>query len=176
LIQPSDAFIKIGSVLRPHGLSGELVIKPVIQNPEKLHSHKIFYVKNERGDFIPWRVEDSRLVFKSNQNLFFVKFVQVTNRDASEAAKGLDVYLLKEEFEVEPPPDEADYIDYELISEDGEQYGFVVDVMENPAHMILEVIGDHGKILVPMVDAYIISKDDEKKQLVGKDIQELMQI
>lgn len=177
MIQPSDAFIKIGSVLRPHGLSGELVIKPDVYDPEKLQSHAIFYVKNIRGDFIPLRVEDSRLVFKNNQFSFFVKFVQVTSRDASEELKGQDLYLMKDAFEDEPPLEEdVDYVDYELISADGKQYGFVVEMMENPAHPILEVIGDQGRILVPMVDAYIESIDDENKQIVGKDIQELMQI
>ena len=176
MTQPSDAFIKIGSALRPHGLSGELVIKPDVGNPDYLRSFEIFYIQNDRGDFIPLRIENSRIVFKNNQYSFFVKFVQVTSREASEELKGQDIFLIKEEFTEDEFLPEEEYIDYELFSEDGESYGFVVDLIDNPAHPILEVIGNHGKILVPMVDAYITSIDDENKKIVGKDIQQLMQI
>lgn len=176
--QSSNTFKRIGFVIRPHGLSGEVVVKPVIEKPEILQSHEIFYLKNKRGDFTPLRVQNSRLVLKSNQYLFFVKFVQVTNRDASEDLKGQDLFLLKEDVldNMLPEEEEQNYVDYELISTEGVSYGFVFDIIENPAHPILEVIGDMGKILVPVVDAYILSIDDEKKRIIGKNIEQLMQI
>lgn len=175
---PLDEFIRIGSVVRPHGLSGEVVVSVDvdidIDQANNLNSFEIFYVKNERGDFIPMRVERSQVVFKNNQFSFFVKFVQVSTRETSEALKGRDVFLLSDDLEI--GGEKESYIDYELTSEEGESYGLVTDVIDNPAHPILEISGEKGRILVPFVETYIISVDDEEKRIIGKNIEYLMQL
>jgi 16S rRNA processing protein RimM len=172
---PSGEFIRIGSVVRPHGLSGEVVVSVDvdldIEQANNLNSFEIFYVRNDRGDFIPMRVERSQVIFKNKQFSFFVKFVQVSTRETSEALKGQDVFLLSDDLEI---GEEESYIDYDLISEKGESYGLVTDVLDNPAHPILEISGNKGRILVPFVEAYIISVDDEAKRIIGKNIEYLM--
>lgn len=174
----NDAFLPVGSIIKIHGLNGEVVVEPVIDYPEQLEEKDLFYIRNKRGDWLPVRVESSRLLQKGFRTSFFVKFVQITDRNEAESVKGQQLYLPADEVEhdSEEETDLLSYIGFRVISVEGDVYGEILDVLDNPAHPILEVSGDHGRFLIPMVDAYIVNIDEEKQQIIGRNLEQLTQV
>lgn len=176
----SEAYIPAGTVIKSHGLSGEVIVKPEVDYPELLGQFDLFYKKGPRGEFIPLRVEYSQVQEKKKQFTFFVKFVQITDRVEADTLKNRPIFLDHKSYDEvtaqESEDEYLDYIDAELISENGKSYGMVTEIIDNPAHAILVVVGEYGQILVPAVPAYIIDYDESENQIIGKDIDQLINI
>lgn len=75
---------------------------------------------------------------------------------------GLDIYTTEE-----PPLDDDEFyvddlINLKVFNEKGEYLGIVNDVISIPSNDILEVLNDEQKLLIPYIDDFIVSIDDEK--------------
>jgi 16S rRNA processing protein RimM len=167
----SSELTSIGFISRAHGLTGEVVLEPFFDDAELYDINHLFYFGKE-GSVVPARIEAFKLVRKGNQHSFFVKFEHITNRTEAEKAKGSSVFLSSELIPEESDSDD-DLIGYRVVDEDGAEVGEVVDVVENPAHLLLQVRGDNGAFFIPYVEAYINSIDDKGRVIEVSDISEL---
>lgn len=155
------------------------MIKPDVTNPGILTEINLFYVRNDRGDFIPMRVESSKVAEKANKFTFFVKFEQITDKNGVDELKNRSVFVTTDDFEslnqfIEET--HIDFTDFNLVSENGDDYGIIIDVIDNPAHPIFEVTGPKGHYMVPYVEEYIAGYDLLKHCVIGKNIDRLLNI
>jgi 16S rRNA processing protein RimM len=161
----------IGFISRIHGLKGEVVLEPEFE--EDLYSvDRVYYIGKPGRDPVPVRINSFKLVKKGDQQSFFVTIDQITDRTEAEKLKGLSLYLPSEE--VEPEEDlEIDLIGYRVVDDKtGDDQGEVVDVIENPAHTLLQVV-ENGAYFIPLVDEYVTEIDDENRIIKVVDIEEL---
>ena len=176
----SEAFLAIGKIIRSHGLSGEMVVAPEVGHPVFLEQIALFYCKNDRYDLIPLRVEHSKVIEKNKKSTFFVKFEKITDKNGVDALKNRILYVKREDFIFTDERDDQfevyNCIDFELISEDNEHYGVILDIMDNPAHPILEIMGPHGHLMVPYVEEYIVRIDKHHHRVIGRNISQLLNI
>ena len=162
-----NRFIEIGRIGRPRGLEGVVRFMPNQNFSDDLFDlADLFYMKNDRGDLVPSRIDSVYVETKQNHPSFFVKFDMIANRTDAEEAQNKAVFIRTEVFdEIAGPAEDAEsYIGY-TIEYDGEEFGEVLDVMMNPAHPILEVKHGAGTILIPMVEEYV-EETDHKKEIV----------
>jgi 16S rRNA processing protein RimM len=174
----TSGFEQVGKVIKVHGLKGELIIEPNVAEPTQLESIEVFYVKNKRGDVEPYRVEQSKIIEKSNRYSFFVKFVSLNDRSQAEQLRNKEVMIPAYEYE---NLDQFEFsfhecIEWEVFTEHGIHVGKIIDVMDNTAQELLEVRTPEGVVLIPAVDEYIASVDMENEQLIVKDIKSLMEL
>lgn len=159
-----NRFVEIGRIGRPRGLEGVVRFMPNQNFADDLFDRvSLFYMKNERTDLVPSRIESVNVEAKRNQQTFFVKFDMIANRTDAETAQNKAVFIKADLFDevVEPAEnDEESFFGY-TIKYDGEEFGEVLDVLMNPAHPILEVKHGAGTILIPMVDEYVDETDHE---------------
>lgn len=160
-----NRFVEIGRIGRPRGLDGIVRFMPNQNfNDDLFDRADLFYMKNERSDLIPSRIESVHVETKRNHQSFFVKFDMIANRTDAEEAQNKAVFIKTDIFdEIAEPADDADsYMGY-TIEYDGEEFGEVLDVMMNPAHPILEVKHGAGTILIPMVEEYVEETDPDNR-------------
>ena len=160
-----NRFVEIGRVGRPRGLEGVVRFMPNDNFVDDLFDRAdLFYMKNERTDLVPSRIDSVHVETKRNQQTFFVKFDMIADRTDAETAQNKAVFLKADVFDevvdVDTDEDES-FIGY-TIQYDGEEFGKVLDVILNPAHPILEVKHGAGTILIPMVDEYVDETDLDK--------------
>ena len=158
-----NRFVEIGRIGRPRGLEGVVRFMPNENFSDDLFDRgDLFYMKNERTDLVPSRIDSVYKESKHNHQTFFVKFDMITNRTDAETAQNKAVFIKAELFDdvAEPADDQESFIGY-TIKCDGKEFGEVLDVIENPAHPILEVKHGIGTILIPMVDEYVKETDHE---------------
>ncbi len=158
-----NRFVEIGRIGRPRGLEGVVRFMPNHNFGDDLFDRAdLFYMKNERTDLVPSRIESVHVETKRNQQTFFVKFDMIADRTDAETAQNKAVFIKADVFDevIDTPDDDESFIGY-TIEYDGEEFGEVLDVMMNPAHPILEVKHGAGTILIPMVDEYVDETDHE---------------
>jgi len=176
-----DRFIEIGRIGKPRGLDGTVRFLPNQHFIDELFEEAdIFYLRNERSDFVPARLKYVHVEEKRNQQTFFVQFDLIASRDDAEAA--MDKALFAEKFivdEMSPDlgsdiSDGPDLTDYDVIY-NGRSFGTILDVMENPAHLILEVKYEGGVILIPFVDEFVESTHEQEKTISCINLDQLLE-
>ena len=170
-----NRFVEIGRIGRPRGLEGVVRFMPNQNFSDDLFDQAdLFYMKNERTDLVPMRIDSVHVEIKRNQHLFFVKFDMIANRTDAEAAQNKAVFIRSEDFDKisEPAEDTDSYIGY-TIEYSGDEFGEVLDVLMNPAHPILEVKHGTGTILIPMVDEYVKKTDPKNRTITCINLDQL---
>jgi 16S rRNA processing protein RimM len=172
----SDDLIPVGKIVRAHGTSGELVIAPDIHDAELFDSVEVCYLE-QRHLLEPVRLDSARSVLKGDRLSFFVKFENVRTRNEAELLKGIRVFL--PQADVPDTDDEQGvslFIGYSVLSEAGELEGEVLDVLETPAHPLLQIIDSSGSCLVPFVEAFIIDADHELKTITVRNLDDFREL
>ena len=150
--------IVIGEVLKPQGVRGEIKVKPLLDD--------VSDVKNFRQVFIGGA---SYKVFSARFDAAAIYFVLsgIADRDAAELLRGKEVEVFRSEL---PSPEEGRYyivdiIGCEVVSEKGERFGEIADVL--PAHTDIYVLKDGEKeSMFPAADGVVLDVDVENKRLI----------
>ena len=176
----ASAFQKIGTIVKAHGLKGEVLVSVEVDLPELLEQQNLFYTNNLRGDLEPRRVERSYLANKKSRPSFFVKFESVDDRAQAERLVRRSIHVTADLYEQMMLPDDTisgdELIGYTILDESNQKCGEVVDVLENPAHIILHVASKNGPYMVPFVDEYVLSVNDDQIVIYCRNLQPLMDV
>jgi len=178
MLEPiENQYMLIGYIARSHGVKGEVLMISEIKVPDLFDEVDVVWLQDERGDLFPARVSSVRVDQQPGRLAFFVKFEHVKDRSESEDLKGYPVYV--ERAIVEPLIDDSietpDYTSFEVYNEQNRLIGTVEQVLDNPAHPILQVkLEDGTPLLVPFVDEYIRSSDVENRTIRCHNLNQLI--
>lgn len=155
-------FLAVGRLGRPHGVLGEVQMLVLTEFPERIRrGSKVFIGK----DYELLRIIRTR----AHQNKLLVTFHGIANREAAEALRGQMVFVRTEEVPALP---EGEYYHHQLIhlqvvDEEGNEIGPVVDILETGANDVLIVHGEAGKeILIPLIDDVVKKIDLLSRTLI----------
>lgn len=171
-----ERFVAIGRVGNVHGLDGVVRIDATPDKEEFLRPESLLYLQNRRGDMVPVRVQSLRVDKKRNRQMFFVKFDRIASRLEAESYLDTHLHVDRKQFGREPSGSDTELSGYEVRDESG-PVGIVSEVLDNPAHPILEITPESGTsdstLLIPLVDAYIDRIDRENRCVFCKGIEPL---
>jgi 16S rRNA processing protein RimM len=176
MLEPiEDQYQQIGYIARSHGVKGEVLIISDINAPQLFDEIDLVHIQNARGDLIPARIESVRIQEKNNRLSFFVKFEHVSDRNHAEKLKSNTVYVMRKKIESFIEDDEStDYTEYEIVDDQNSNIGVISGIIENPAHLILEVItNEQEQLLIPLVDEYILAVDEDQKVIQCQNLDQL---
>ena len=158
----ADGFIVIGEITKPHGVRGEMRVKPHTDEPERFTWLEQVYV----GQKNPHRmaVEQARL----HQDMILLKLTAVNDRTAAELLRG--EWLMVPEAEA-LPLEEGEYFLFQLeglsvFTTGGEALGTLTSVIETGANNVFVVSGDQGELLLPDIDEVVQEIDFENGRMV----------
>ncbi|MFC1833816.1 ribosome maturation factor RimM [Thermodesulfobacteriota bacterium] len=151
--------VVIGQVLKPFGVRGEVKIGLFTESAEPVERSSVLFL-----DETPFKV--LRVRFHKGAALLSLEGI-----DAPEQVKQLAGSLVKTEVSNLPPKEEDEYYWFELIglevlTTDGKHLGKITNIIPTGANDVLQIEGDYGEVLLPMIDEVIIDIDvDEGKML-----------
>lgn len=160
----------VGHVRKPHGVGGELFVRPLTDHPERTFAPGVvLHLAGDQGqdpdpDLPPLEVEAVRPYREG----VLVMFAGVEDRDQAALLRGR--YLLRRLEEVEPvAEDELFY--HELLGmrvedREGAELGRVVEVYEARPADLLEVRRPGETFLIPFTRAVLVEIDREGRRLV----------
>ena len=152
----ADSGIEVGTLVAPHGVRGDLRIKPSIERPEILRKLSRIYI-----DGAPRKL----LFAKPHKNIYILHLEGCDDRNAAEALIGKKIFLPEGDF---PRLAKGEYYFFQLLGlsvseEDGTPVGTLTEIMETGANDVYAVETEDGKeILIPAIPDCIKDVDLEK--------------
>lgn len=155
----TDLF-RVGVIANTHGIRGEVKIFPTTGEPERFKKLKDVILDTGK-EKKPLEVVSARF-FK---NLVIVKFKGIDNINDIEKYKGCDLYVTRENA---IPLEEgecyiADMIGLEVVTEEGEAFGILKDVLETGANLVFVVEHNGKEVLLPDIPDCVKEVDIEKQ-------------
>ncbi len=149
--------VLVGIVARAHGLRGEVVIDPTTDTPDRFGPGRVFAAGLPSGDARTLKIATSRPF----QARWLVRFEGVENRTDAEALHSAELTI---RFDQVAPLPEGRYYRFELVgltarTPEGLVLGRVEEVFATGSNDVLVVRGEHGEILIPLLDTVLRSID-----------------
>lgn len=169
-------FFEIGRVGKSHGLKGEVKVDFILEDFELISELSLVYLKSPGGDMVPHRINDVRLAGPPSNQSFFVLFDKIDDRNKADSIR--DCGLMIEDSNAEEWKNnnlDDPFIHYEVVDQNMGPVGNVTDIMETAAHLILICSSEAGEIMIPFVDEYILSVDDDKSVIHCMNLNQLME-
>lgn len=143
-----ENLLRVGVITTTHGVRGEVKVFPTTDDPQRFKKLKKVIIDNGKEQL---EVEVASVKFF--KNLVILKFKEFDNINDVEKYKQADL-LVTREHAVKLQPGEyfiADLIGLQGVSDEGEDLGKIIDVIQTGAN-----------------DVYVFSKEREQELLVPK--------
>ena len=161
--------ILVGRILAPQGNKGEVRVESFTDNAARLTEPGQVIASGHAGTE---QSRDDRVLTltggRPHGKFFAVKFDGVDSISAAEALRGL--WLKVPRSSLPALPDGSFYlfeiIGLEAVSESGESFGIVEEIMRGPGNDVYVVRGARGELLLPATRAVILDVDRAHRRLV----------
>lgn len=150
-------YFRVGVIANTHGIRGEVKVYPTTDNVERFKDLKkvILDTGKEKKELEIQNV-------KFFKNMAILKFKGIDNINDIEKYKGKDLLVTRDDA-VELEEDEfyfADILDAKVVTDKGEDFGVIVDIMETGANDVFVIKTKDGKeVLFPVTKECIVDMD-----------------
>ena len=152
-----DNLLRVGVISSTHGVRGEVKVYPTTDDVNRFKSLKNVILDNGR-EHMDLEIQGVKF-FK---NMVILKFKGFDSIDDIEIYKGKDLLITRDQA-VELGPDEnfiVDLIGLRVITDNGEEFGTLTDVIKTGANDVYEVKTAEGKeVLFPAIKECVLNVD-----------------
>jgi len=152
-----DNLLRVGVISSTHGVRGEVKVYPTTDDVNRFKSLKNVILDTGR-EHMDLEIQGVKF-FK---NMAILKFKGYDSIDDIEKYKGKDLLITRDQA-VELGPDEnfiIDLIGLRVVTEDGEDFGTLTDVIKTGANDVYEVKTAEGKeVLLPAIKECVLNVD-----------------
>jgi 16S rRNA processing protein RimM len=172
--------VVVGRVGKPHGVRGEVTVELRTDEPERRFADgAVLRTGRPGGGPAPAHAALTVTSTRWHQDRLLVRFDELADRDAAEAARGL---LLTTTVSLDERPDDPDeFYDHQLVglhvvTTDGAAVGTVAEVLHSAAQDLLVVHREErDDALVPFVAALVPEVDLPARRIVVADLPGLLE-
>lgn len=155
--------LRVGVITSTHGIHGEVKVFPTTDNAGRFKKLKTVILDTGREQ-MTLSIESVKF-FK---NLVILKFKEFQNINEVEKYKGRDL-LIRRDQAVKLGPDEnfiVDLIGLKVVTDEGNVFGTMKDVMQTGANDVYVIEGMDGKeYLFPAIKQCILNVDLERQEI-----------
>ncbi|HAJ05678.1 MAG: 16S rRNA processing protein RimM [Gammaproteobacteria bacterium] len=154
--------LKIGEIVKSHGVKGEVSVNLAIDGMSLDHGMQFAWVGKDRK-----KCDIEKI--RKHRNRLIVKFVDYDTRDEADSLRGKSVYVLHDALD-DLCPNEF-YVDnligLDVITVDGNGLGILTDVINTGANDVYVVNAEDGKeILLPAIRSVVKKVDLSNNRMV----------
>lgn len=156
-----EDMLRVGVFANTHGVRGEIKVFPTTDDAQRFKKLKKVYLDTGKEKM---ELEISSVRFF--KNLVILKFKGIDNINDIEKYKGKDLLVTRDQA---VPLEEDEYFIYDIIgakvvTEDGNEFGQLKEVLQTGANDVYVVKTTEGKeILLPVIEECILDIDIENK-------------
>lgn len=160
-----DAYLLMGRILGPHGISGELKVKIYSGDSSNLcNGKKIFLNHKKNNDFMVFNIRQVRGSLKK----VILSLKKVDDREHASALTGMDIWMAKKDLR---HPDKDEFYWHQLIgmtvmTSEGNIIGTLEQIIETGANDVYVVKQGRDEYLIPALKDVVESVDLNKGILV----------
>lgn len=158
-----EDYLRVGVITTTHGIRGEVKVFPTTDDSNRFNDLKQVYLDTGK-EIITLEIEGVKF-FKQ---LVILKFKGIDNINDIEKYRGKDLLITRDNA-VKLEKDEYfifDLIDSEVITDEGEKLGVLVEILTTAANDVYIVkTPDNKEILLPSIKECILDVDVENKKI-----------
>lgn len=163
----------VGKIVNTCGLKGEVkVINASDFVSQRYKKNNILIASNEDNSINTYLTISS---FRKNDKFIYLKFKEINTIE--EALNLKECYLMVDGDELKKINEDTFYY-FQLLKMNvyynGEKIGVIKEISNNGAQDLLRIKGASVNFLVPFVDTFIEKIDEEKKEIVLKNLEGLL--
>jgi 16S rRNA processing protein RimM len=159
MIQTGE-LIRAGQIFKPHGLKGELSFGLSNSSLEAESDFFIFLLVD--GIPVPFYVTSVRM---KSEETGLIMLDGVVNEEQARELAGSDIYL--QQYQISDANDDEMAVEmligYTLIEEQAGEIGVISSIDTTTENTLFVIESGDDEILIPVVEAYILSIDQEQK-------------
>ena len=153
--EPPDGHVVVGQITGSWGLRGDVKVQPQSDFPGRFSAGSVLYVNGTRDSI------DASRVYRGG---YVIRLSGVTDRTTADSMQGL--LLTVQEDEIPTLPEDTFYhfqlIDMKVFTDEGEQLGAIVEILDTSANDVYVVRGDEGPdLLIPAIRETVLDVDVE---------------
>ena len=163
--KPSNDFIVLATIVRSHGLKGEVKVSLSCSGVDRLASCKTLRLVKDGKEIKPVTIIRS---FQHPDGDAVVRLKEVVGIEEAEKLRGAQLAILSGE-KPDLPPDNYyldDLVGLTVVTIKGESLGQIEEVIENPANGICVVREGEKEILIPALKSVIREVDLKGRRMV----------
>lgn len=170
MTKKSDDYLRIGMIVRPHGIKGTLKIEPLTFDNARFGTLLDAFLELN-GTYKPIKITHASYSDVS----VFVEIEGINSRDDAEPLRNKFICVNREHAAKLP---EGQYFIVDLIGcnvfdTNGKPLGTLTDVLTRPANDVYEIKSENSTLLVPALKKLLTSVDVKAKKIVlDKDVLE----
>jgi 16S rRNA processing protein RimM len=152
-----DKWIEAGSIVRPHGLAGEVVVEVKNDLADLVSDTSVLRATDGEGHERLLTVESVR--GDARRPIF--RFSACDTRDQAELLRSWVLWVSREQLG-ELEEDRwlvQDILGLDVVTDDGEYLGKLTEVMPQPANDVFVVEADGEEILLPFIKEVVLDVD-----------------
>ncbi len=155
-----EDYFYLGKITKKFGLRGELVVYLDTDEPEKYHTMESVFFDME-GEPVPFFIEEIKI---KSRNQLIVLFQDIDDASSSHYID-TDLYL---PMSMLPKLTGNKFYYHEIkgftvIDKNKGNLGICNDVLDYTHQAIMQVLGDKGEVLIPLVDKFIKNVDRDNR-------------
>ena len=166
-----NKLISVGSIVKHHGLKGELKVFLYNEDSETLVEGLSIWFENN-DNFISYYLENVR----GSKNNLIIKFENINSREMSQFLIKREIYVSRDDF---PDLDEGfylnDIIGFKIKSDDDQEYGYLKDILVLTGNEILVIDCNGKEVLVPNVEEFVKLFDFDEKLIIVSNIEQFFE-
>ncbi len=154
--------VKVGRLLKPHGLQGEIKVVFEDYTEESIVENGILFIK-EAGSFVPYKIKQVRGGGSAIMILF-----GINDRTAATRLSNKSIFADANKIEA-AEPDELEYEflkGFDLIDKTFGSVGSIEDVLEYPQQEMALIQFQGSDILIPLNESFIQTIDQDKQTVL----------
>lgn len=160
----SNKLVRLGYLLKPHGLKGELKVVFFNEDSRSLKNNQIIFLNDEKNDIFKRKIEN--IVYQLKNNM--IKFFEIDTRDHAEKLRGLFLEISREDL---PKLKDGEFylndlIEFNIYDESRNKYGVVINTFQFPANNVLVVLYNNKEQLIPIIDDVVLDIKHNKKEII----------
>jgi 16S rRNA processing protein RimM len=163
---PEPRYLTVGQVVGAHGISGELKVKILTDDPHRFRLLDRVYVGLEEQEPVPRPLAGYRL----HKGFALLKLGGCDDRATAQSLRG---NLIQVPLEEAIPLEEGEYFEYQILGLDvwtpsGEHLGQLVEILYTGANdvYVVQRAASGSEILIPAIEDVILEIDLEAGRLV----------
>lgn len=158
--------IRVGTIVRAHGVRGEMKVRPDSDAPEHLLDLADVVVGQSPEAGRKYAVKTARLQTSKHGITVLMVLADIHDRDSADALRGLGIYAADHDL---PPLDDAewfldDLVGMEVTDVRGSLIGRVTEILDLPAHpTFLVAQPDGSSVMVPAIAPFLSAVNVESR-------------
>jgi 16S rRNA processing protein RimM len=168
---------QVGTITRPHGVRGEVKVRPESDDPARLVALQTVYLGRSAEEAVAYTVRAAFTQPLAAGIAVVYALDGVGDREAAAGLHGQEVFALESDL---PPLEEdevflSDLVGCSAVDADGSPIGDVVEVLDLPGqHMLVIRTSSGEEVMVPFVDAFVSDVDLEQRRIVITPVEGLL--